>query len=43
MSQIKRTFASAVGIGLALHTLHEAMDGFEWAASICPCRFLRDR
>jgi len=27
-----------IGIGLTLHTLHTALDGFEWAAQLCPCR-----
>jgi hypothetical protein len=33
--------ATLVGAGVALHTLHEAVDGFEWAASLCPCRLRR--
>jgi hypothetical protein len=31
--------AGAVTLGVGLHTLHEAVDGYEWAARYCLCRF----
>jgi hypothetical protein len=34
-----KTFAVVVAVGVGLHRLHEAVDGFEWALSVCPwCR-----
>jgi hypothetical protein len=33
-------FGGALALGILLHQLHEAVDGFEWAISVCPwCRF----